>query len=71
MTGRQLTGDLLTIGGAAAVTGFPAGSGEVPVENGHQENHDADSDQDQRRRQSDPKPRRAPPITETQHRTER
>src|SRR4029077_2113987 len=35
-------------GGAAAVIGFPAGSGQVPVENGHQENHDADPGQDQR-----------------------
>src|ERR1700749_4245837 len=35
-------------GGAAAVTEFPAGSGQVPVENGHQEDHDADPGQDQR-----------------------
>jgi hypothetical protein len=35
-------------GGAAAVIGFPVGAGQVPVENGHQENHDADPDQDQR-----------------------
>ena len=34
-------------GGAAAVTGFPAGSGQVPVEDGHQEDHDADPGQDQ------------------------
>jgi hypothetical protein len=28
-------------GGAAAVLGFPVGAGQVPVENGHQENDDA------------------------------
>jgi hypothetical protein len=30
------------------VIGFPVGAGQVPVENGHQENYRADPDQDQR-----------------------